>query len=170
MRLFFMIRPKSEQGQSLTELAIILVFLLVLLAGVVDLGRAFFAYIIVRDAAQEGALIGALHADDSNLDTLVKARVETAFIDPLSPENTPLDISNLVVTTSVIGDPCAGVHQDVTDHDQDGNTSEIIPNGILVNIDYKIPITMPLLGTIIGSQEINMSTSIENTTMSPRCE
>ena len=49
-------RSNTERGQSLTEFAISLVFLLTLLAGIVDLGRMFFAYIIIRDAAQEGAV------------------------------------------------------------------------------------------------------------------
>ena len=49
-----------EKGQSLVEFALVLVFLLSLLAGIFDLGRAFFAYIIIRDAAQEGAVFGSI--------------------------------------------------------------------------------------------------------------
>lgn len=160
----------KEQGQSLTEFAISLVFLLLLLAGVVDLSRAFFAYIIIRDAAQEGAVYGAIHADHSDLENLIRERVETAFTDPASPGTSPVDINDLTVTTTVVGDPCAGEHQDVTDHDEDGDTTEFMTNAILVKVDYKIPITMPFLGTVLGSQEINMSAGIENTTMVPICE
>jgi len=160
----------KEQGQSLTEFAISLVVILLLLAGVVDLGRAFFAYIIIRDAAQEGAVYGAIHANESDLGTLVSERVKTAFTDPDSPSTAPIDLSDLTVTTAVVGNPCAGVHQDVTDHDEDGDTGESIPNAILVKVDYQFPITMPFLGSVLGSQEINMSTNIENTTMVPICD
>lgn len=47
-------RP-SERAQSFTELALSLVFILILLAGVVDLGRMFWVFVTLRDAAQEGA-------------------------------------------------------------------------------------------------------------------
>ncbi len=160
----------KEQGQSLTEFAISLVFLLLLLAGIVDLSRAFFAYIIIRDAAQEGAVYGAIHADHSDLENLIRERVETAFTDPDSPSIPPIDITNLAITTTAIGDPCAGEHQDVTDHDEDGDTTEFITNAIMVKVDYKLPITMPFFGTVLGSQEINMSAVIENTTMVPICK
>jgi hypothetical protein len=43
-------------GQSLIEFAVILPVFLMLLMGVVDLGRIFFIYIAMYNAAQEGAL------------------------------------------------------------------------------------------------------------------
>jgi len=51
----------TEKGQSLMELALVLVFILILLAGVVDLGRMMFEYLTMRDAAQEGAGYGAVY-------------------------------------------------------------------------------------------------------------
>lgn len=48
-----------EEGQSFTEMAISMVFILVLLAGVVDLGRMFWVFVTLRDAAQEGAAYGS---------------------------------------------------------------------------------------------------------------
>jgi Flp pilus assembly protein TadG len=44
-----------EKGQSLTEFAVSVVILLILLAGTVDAGRAFFTFMSLRDG-QEGAL------------------------------------------------------------------------------------------------------------------
>lgn len=145
---------ESEKGQSLTEFALSLVFLFTLLAGVADFGRAFFAYIIIRDAAQEGAVYGAI-ADKNDINVLkagIEDRVETAFSDPSDPTNIPIDTDSLQVTTTIIGDPCAGPG-----------------NGVRVTVDYAIPITTPFLGTILGSQEIPMSTSIEDTILSPIC-
>src|SRR3990172_7126738 len=51
----------SEKGQSLIELAIMGTVILVLLAGVVDLGRMMYEYLTMRDAAQEGAGYGAVY-------------------------------------------------------------------------------------------------------------
>jgi len=50
----------SEGGQSLVELALIITFLLILVAGLVDLGRMIFTYLTMRDAAQEGAVYGSI--------------------------------------------------------------------------------------------------------------
>jgi len=148
------IHSQSEKGQSLTEFALSLVFLFTLLAGVADFGRAFFAYIIIRDAAQEGAVYGAI-ADKEDINLLkvqVEDRVKTAFRNPTDPSNIPIDIDSLQVTTTIVGDACAGPG-----------------NGVRVTVDYAIPITTPFLGTILGSQEIPMSTSIEDTILSPLC-
>lgn len=49
----------KERGQSLVEFAISLVFILFLLAGLVEFGIALFQYVQLRDAAQEGALYGS---------------------------------------------------------------------------------------------------------------
>ena len=43
------------------ELALSFVVLLLLLMGVVDLGRAYFAFMSMRDAAQEGAAYGSIY-------------------------------------------------------------------------------------------------------------
>ena len=62
------IRKKSEQfsekGQNLLEFALILPFLFVVLFGVLDLGRVFFASINLTNAAREGVRFLTLHPDD----------------------------------------------------------------------------------------------------------
>jgi Flp pilus assembly protein TadG len=145
---------ESERGQSLTEFALSLVFLFILLAGVVDFGRVFFAYTIIRDAAQEGAVYGAIASkqDIGDFKTRVEDRVKTAFIDPSDPTKIPINIDDLQVSTTIVGNPCA-----------DG------VNGVRVTVDYSIPITTPFLGTVLGTQEIPMKTSIEDTILSPIC-
>ena len=145
---------RSEKGQSITEFALILVMLLTLLAGVADLGRMFMAYIVIRDAAQEGAVFGAI-ADKTDLATFrneVESRVKEAFTDPDDPGNTPIDISKLSVQTDVIGATCATPG-----------------SGVRVKVDYAVPVTMPFLGMIIGSQEMKMSATMENAILSPIC-
>jgi Flp pilus assembly protein TadG len=45
----------QEQGQDLIELALVLPLLFVILMGVVDVGRAFNTYMVLTNAAREGA-------------------------------------------------------------------------------------------------------------------
>jgi Flp pilus assembly protein TadG len=52
-------------GQSLVELAIALPLLLLLMLGTIDIGRAFFDYVQIRNAAREGAGYGAHFPTDT---------------------------------------------------------------------------------------------------------
>lgn len=145
---------RSEQGQSLTEFALSLVILLTLLAGVVDLGRMFFAYIIIRDAAQEGAVFGSIAPKD-DLPTFkneVEDRVKAAFTDPADSSNVPIDITKLNVQTDIIGSTCASPG-----------------NGVQVKVEYSVPITMPFLGMVVGAQNMNMAAIVQNAILSPIC-
>ena len=51
---------RRERGQSLVETAVVLPILLLLVVAIVDFGRAFDAYIILTNAAREGARFGAI--------------------------------------------------------------------------------------------------------------
>ena len=53
------LRHPGRRGQSLVEFAIILPILLLLVAGAVDLGRAYFTTISLENAVKEGAFYGA---------------------------------------------------------------------------------------------------------------
>ncbi len=52
-------RPARTLGQSVVEFALILPVMLLLLAAAIDLGRLFYAYVAVENAAKEGAFFGA---------------------------------------------------------------------------------------------------------------
>ncbi len=54
----------GKSGQSLVEFAIILPVLLIILSGVLDLGRLYYAYVAVTDAAAEGASYAAIDPQD----------------------------------------------------------------------------------------------------------
>lgn len=78
------------KGQSLVELAISLVFIMFLLAGVVELSLSLFQFIQLRDAAQEGALYGSICQNESSIES--RARQESASPLNLSTNNVQLFI------------------------------------------------------------------------------
>ena len=53
--------PRSLKGQSLVEFALTLPLLLLILIGILDLGRITATYVILENAAREGARYGATH-------------------------------------------------------------------------------------------------------------
>lgn len=82
----------KESGQSLVELAISFVILMFLLAGAVEFGLAFFQFVQLRDAAQEGALYGSYCPDLSQIEMRARG-ASTSPID-LHGVNVSVQISN----------------------------------------------------------------------------
>ena len=124
----------------MTELAIVMAFLLILLAGIVDIGRAFFTFIELRDVAQEGALIAAIEPLDC-------AEIETRV-------STSTDSLQDLISSNIVEVSC-----DPTDPSTVAEGSNIT---ITVSYD-NFPLTMPFLGTLIGSQTVDISASIIET-------
>ncbi len=135
---------RSEKGQSLVELALSFTFLLLLVGGAIDLGLAYFSFITIRDAAQEGALYGSLHPDDP-FGIESRARLSST-----NQGLVDLNSSLVTVTSSGDGTACAG-------------------HPITVEVDYTYNLMMPLLGPIIGRDTIPLKSVVTDTIMSPLC-
>ncbi len=134
---------KSEHGQSLVELAISILILVYLLAGAVEFGLAFFQYVQLRDAAQEGALYGSMNPSDS---ANIELRTRNASTSPVNL----LDTGIVTVTQTIIGSPCEG-------------------NGIQVTVSYNHQIFMPFIPEFIGSSTIPLNATVTDTILSPVC-
>ncbi len=86
---------RRERGSNLVEAAIVLPVLLLLLAGVADVGRAFRAYIVLTAAAREGARYGMYFPSQQ---ALILQRV----IDTAAASGVYLVPGQVTVTRSVI--------------------------------------------------------------------
>lgn len=144
---------RKLKGQSFVELSVLMTILLVLVAGVADFGRAYYTFLQMRDAAQEGASYGSY---SPTVFSEIEARVRDTMKHPIDLS----DPSTVQVVTSLTNPPnaCSGF---------DPSTHE--PNKIEVSILYQFPITMPFLGAIIGSQEIPLVATVTNTILQPQC-
>ena len=136
---------KNERGQSLVELSISLVLLLLLLSGAVEFGMAFFQFVQLRDAVQEGALYGSM--DPANT-SAITARVRGS-------SSSPIDLTTLTPVISYVdnadpNNPCEG-------------------EGIYVELTYNHQIIMPFLPQILGSNTIPLKASVTDTILSPVC-
>lgn len=61
-------RLRNEQkGQALIELALVLPILLLLLSGIVEMGRMGYAYISVNNAARVGARVASIGGTDEQI-------------------------------------------------------------------------------------------------------
>lgn len=101
-----------EKGQSLIEMAVAVVILLLLLAGIVDLGRMFFTYIALREAAQEGAAYASICPPDSDFPgngEKISNHVKTSSHFPVN-----LSAPNIMVSSGFSSDPSPGSQVYVT--------------------------------------------------------
>src|SRR5262245_23751760 len=131
-------KKTSERGQSLVELSISLVLLLVLLSGAVEFGIAFFQFVQLRDAAQAGALYGSMNP---SLCTQILDRVKGASSSPINL-TTAVSSGDASISTTINGIACSstGGYAAV---DCEGN-------GLQVDITYQHKIFMPFLPQILG--------------------
>lgn len=54
---------RLEKGQSLVEMTVGFVILIIILSGLLDLGRAYFIYVALEDGAGEGAVYLSINPD-----------------------------------------------------------------------------------------------------------
>ncbi len=87
---------RSEKGANLVEMAFVSVFLLLLIAGIADLGRAFNNYIIITNAAREGARFAARMPCNASSATPLKSAIEAAVI--REAVNSGIDLSDGALT------------------------------------------------------------------------
>lgn len=144
---------KTERGQSLVELAVSLVLLLLLLSGAVEFGMAFFQFIQLRDAAQEGALFGSI-----NPNTLgpIETRARGASSSPINLNNTTL--VSVVVTA-----------KDKTTNAAKSLASACEGDGLTVELQYTHRIFMPFMSAVLGRNTIQLRANVTDTILSPVC-
>jgi hypothetical protein len=78
-----------EKGQSLVELAVGFLILMLLISGIANLGGLLFYYLAMRDAVQEGASYGIIHP--THCDQIVQRAASS-----LNDSNPLIDINVLI--------------------------------------------------------------------------
>lgn len=140
---------RKESGQSLVEMALSFTILMLLVAGVIDLGRAFFTYISLSDAAQEGGAYAAMEPTDS---AGIRSRVKETT-------NSPVDLSiisdgSIAITPS--GSYCAGF-------------SGSVSNSIQVTVTYTLQFLFPMSNLLLPGGQITLNATSVNTIIRPIC-
>ena len=87
---------RTEKGQSIVELAVLFPLLMMLLMGLLDLGRAYYIMIALRDAAEEGAAYAAIAPSDQ---TGIKARATDASGDLVTINADDVQIATASLTS-----------------------------------------------------------------------
>jgi hypothetical protein len=140
---------EKERGQSLIEMAISFTIIMLLISGIVDLGRAYISYIAIFDAAQEGAAYGAYYPRDPDSIELHVRGTSSNPIDLTDTDSVEVEVIPHPSPTN-IEDLCAG-------------------DGLEVKVIYTFDLTMPFLGAFIPSTQIPLTANAIGTVLSPAC-
>jgi len=136
------VAPSLQGGQSLIEFAFVLVIILLLLVGTVDLGRAIFTYLALRDGAQEGASYASYDPT---------ANVTSRVCNSSNLLQSECSAGHITVQKSVIGAACGG-------------------NSVQVRVTYpSFTLVTPFLGVILNRQTIPISAWVMDTILAPAC-
>jgi Flp pilus assembly protein TadG len=125
-----------QRGQDMLEFAIVLPLLLLILFGVLDLGRVFHAAITITNIAREGARHASIYPGATQGEVAAVAHDEAL--------NSGVDLSSSVITRSC------------TDADANGTCDSGFP--VRVTITYNFDL---LFGEIINLPQIQLTRYVE---------
>jgi Flp pilus assembly protein TadG len=127
----------KEKGQSLVELALILPLLLILLAGVVDVARLYYIYVVLTDAASEGVAYAAINPPADP-------------VDPVDPDTSEIYARTLSA--------CTGVGDGVQSVAIDCPTCPDVASGdaITVTVSYRYAVMTPFLNVMFDEGMIEL--------------
>ena len=146
----------SERGQSLVELAISILILVYLLAGAVEFGLAFFQYVQLRDAAQEGALYGSMNPSDG---TNIELRARNASTSPVNLTDASIVDVFVYVDNTLVWQNGASA----------GSTTVACEgHGLQVTVSYDHQVFMPFMSQFIGAT-VPLNATVTDTILSPLC-
>jgi hypothetical protein len=126
------------------EFALILPIMLILLAGAIDLGRAFYAYVAVENAAKEGALYGSRHPLCDSASSCPDHPTVTSIVEG--------EAANLLLTTQVACRTPAGTLVQSMNDCANGDQ-------YVVTVTHRFRLVMPILGDLLASELTLGSTS-----------
>jgi Flp pilus assembly protein TadG len=131
---------RNEDGQALTEFALVLPVMLLILFGIIQFGIIFNNYINVTAASRQGARTGAVSVSSgcSGEPSVITSAAQSAA--------TGLNTSNMTVTSN-ISTLCAG-----------NNGS--VPQGGQLTVTVTYPYSVSLLGLVVSSGNLSSSTTM----------
>jgi Flp pilus assembly protein TadG len=144
----------SGRGQSLVEFALVIPIMLLLLAGAIDLGRLFYAYVAVENAAKEGAFFGSRSPLCDDASTAGCSNPNNVI---WHVQNEATNIGGQFATTVACRTPGGALVQPINDC-LDGYTYQ-------VTVSYPFRLLTPILGSIVN-QNLTLSAESQATVIS----
>jgi Flp pilus assembly protein TadG len=133
---------RSERGQNLVETAIIIPILLLLLAGVIDLGRTFSDYMSVTNATREGARRSARLPCSALARSFYGTQIRDAVIAEAANRGITLTPEQVALEPDPVNAGCPG-----------------LGDAMIVRVDY--PFSFLIMGGFLDTTDITLPAAIE---------
>ena len=151
-------RKHTERGQSLVEFSLSAMLLVILLSGLLDLGRVYFTYVALEDAAGEAALYLSLNPS---------CKVDNGNPDCSDPNNAWWRARHAT----------GGTFEGLLDWDNPNpaNRPQIVPDlptanavggKVFVTIKYDFPLVTPLIRNMASGGKIPLQVEARQTIVS----
>lgn len=135
-----MFRRQPSEGQSLVEFALVLPVLLLLFMGIVDFGRAVFAYNTLSNAARDGARVAIVDQTDTGISVAAQRAADQA--------------------TGLGVDPSVDVDVEYTEPDGVPCPRHSIGCTATVTVRHQFTAITPIIGNIVGAIALESSTDL----------
>lgn len=94
---------KGEKGQAMVEMALLIPVLLLLIVGIIDLGRVLYSYTHLHFATQETVRLGGLGKNDNEITQFARNYINlpdpTLLAVSITPDDTSRNSGNYVTVT-----------------------------------------------------------------------
>ena len=134
------LRRRRGRGQALVEFALVIPIFLLLIFGLVDLGRAVFANNSLAEAARDGARYGSVQARSYSVAS--RALVEDWILDRLEA------VPNATATVTCVPDnPALGCSGGGDDY-------------LIVTTEVELEMITPIIGQIVGTLDLEARSEV----------
>lgn len=133
---------RSRRGQAAVEFALILPFLLIMLVGIIEFGRAWNEHQVITDAAREAAR---------------KAAIDDPMVSEADVRNTALSALGRAGIDPARCNSGGGPGSCITLTDWDGETNE--PLTVAIDLPYRFTFFGPLVKWTTGRSNIVLKTA-----------
>lgn len=172
-------RPhRLEQGQSFIEMALSFVFFLFFVMGLLDLGRLYFQFVALEDAAGEAALYLALNVHcPSDVDSECSHFYTTELPPELQPDNNSqcadvctatnnawsrADEASNLIDLGELGAPATGVTVDLEFVPAAGGSEDMVQ----VTLEYPFDLMTPIIADIVGANTVTLTAQASQVVLS----
>lgn len=141
-------RGHRARGQSLTEFALILPVLLLVLMGVFDFGRALYAYNSISNAARMGGRTAIVNQTPAEIRARAIAQATALGIDPASTSCPPAGASGVCIEfkNAALTGPCV-------------SSVSYIGCVAQITVKYSFTAITPIIGRVMGPVPMSSKTS-----------
>lgn len=137
------LKIEDQRGQALVEFALMVPLLLMLLLGIIEFGRVYYAQLAITSAARQGARISAVHTANNDPVTVENLAVQLGVLENdhiSSPAGTVVTSSLPLTEPEIIWTRNAG-----TGYIEITRTPSGSPTDVTVTIQYPVRIIAPLI-------------------------